>query len=131
MSPPRALPVGRLDAELRSTYSSAGPTLAILALALAACGDDSLPDCPPSALTYQTFGEPFLVNWCRGCHSRDLPPEMRQGAPETVNFNDRRDVRQFAGRISSVVSAQSMPPAGGPGEQERGLLTEWIRCGAP
>jgi uncharacterized membrane protein len=104
-----------------------------LALALAACGDDDRPaPCRSSSLTYETFGEPFLINWCRGCHSRDLPSDMRQGAPESVNFNERRDVRQRLPRISYVVAtAPTMPPAGGPTDQERGLLAEWIGCGAP
>lgn len=89
-------------------------------------------ECAQSGLTYQTFGEAFLVSWCRGCHSRELPEDMRQMAPLDVNFNTLDDVRDRRGRVGFLVSeARTMPPAGGPSMEERALMMEWLSCGAP
>jgi len=122
---------------MRSSRSAVGRlALAVLfalgVLGMSGCGADELPaECEDSALTYETFGEPFLTSWCRGCHSRDLPEEMRQLAPLDVNFNTRADVRARAGRIGFLVGeTMTMPPAGGPSSAERALLVEWLACGA-
>ncbi len=108
--------------------------LGALALLGAGCEEDSArsQECARSGLTYQTFGEAFLVSWCRGCHSRELPEDMRQMAPLDVNFNTLDDVRARAGRVGFLVSgSQTMPPAGGPSMAERALMMEWLSCGAP
>lgn len=103
-----------------------------MALALAGCGDDLDETCGDSYLTYETFGAPFVANWCRGCHSRDQPVEQRQMAPEDINFDTRDDVRRLADRVRLRAGAGgTMPPAGGPSEMERVLLVEWLGCGAP
>jgi uncharacterized membrane protein len=98
------------------------------------CGDEGearSEECAQSALTYQTFGEAFLASWCRGCHSRELPEDMRQLAPLAVNFNTLEEVQARAGRIEFlVVEGKTMPPAGGPSTEERALMGEWLRCGA-
>ncbi len=110
----------------------------MLAACLAACGTDtntSEPDlsCQTSGLTYQTFGHPFVLDWCRGCHSSALPDGMRQGAPLDVNLDDLDHVRMWSAEIASRVAGPmpTMPPADGPSTEERELLAEWIRCGAP
>ena len=117
--------------------------IAAIAGAAAACsgtppgddmpGDDGGGDpCATSYLTYESFGEPFVTNWCRSCHSSEVPLDMRQTAPEDVNFDDLDDVRGFADRINFRAGEQkTMPPAGGPSDEERALLVEWIGCGAP
>jgi uncharacterized membrane protein len=108
----------------------AAPMACVLGLVLS-CGEPAGDTaCDASALSYQTFGEPFLASWCRGCHSSEVPPEMRQRAPLEVNFNSRAEVQAFIKRIGSLVAASAMPPAGGPSGQERALLAEWIECGA-
>lgn len=98
---------------------------------MAGCGGEEQPEgCADSALTYETFGEAFLTSWCRGCHSRDLAEELRQGAPLEVNFNTRADARMRGRRAAFLVGdARTMPPAGGPSESERALLVEWMSCG--
>jgi uncharacterized membrane protein len=105
---------------------------AAIALALAACGEDYPAECRDSPLTYETFGAPFMISWCRGCHSRELRVDMRQRAPVDVNLDTLGDVRAHATRIVVRAGAgSSMPPAGGPSADERALLAEWIGCGAP
>jgi uncharacterized membrane protein len=92
-------------------------------------GDDT--SCDTSYLTYDNFGEPFMENWCRSCHSSEVPEDMRQTAPDDVNFDDLADVQAFADRIAYRAGEQkTMPPAGGPSDEERALLVEWISCGA-
>jgi uncharacterized membrane protein len=114
--------------------------LAIAALLAAGCGDDigggtPPPDpdaCEASYLDHSTFGEPFLLDWCSGCHSAALPATMRQNAPADVNFDTIEDVRRFGDRIAArgAGPTPTMPPAGGPSAEERALLAEWISCGA-
>ncbi len=119
------------------------PELALVAL-LAGCGtdtmvgdDDPLQPPPPgvcetSYLDYQNFGKPFALDWCRGCHSSVVPANMRQKAPMGVNFDTLDDVRHWSERIALRASGTqpTMPPAGGPSEEERTLLVEWLGCGA-
>jgi uncharacterized membrane protein len=109
---------------------------------LAACGKSFDPDreppvippevCATSYLTYENFGQPFVENWCRGCHSAGLPSDMRQKAPADVNFDTQVEVQGFAQDMAAnaASAAPTMPPAGGPSEDERALLGEWLGCGA-
>ncbi|MBV8762631.1 MAG: hypothetical protein JO257_35425 [Deltaproteobacteria bacterium] len=114
-----------------------------LLLVVAACGVGPAPNgssqqidpdtcAKTSYLDYTSFGEPFLENWCRGCHSSQLPPAMRQMAPANVNFDSLDDVHHWATVITTRAagSAASMPPAGGPSDDERQMLVDWLGCGA-
>ena len=110
------------------------------ALGTGACGTDGATQgdpspseaCEQSYLDYSTFGEPFLLDWCAGCHSAALPATMRQSAPPDMNFDTIADVRRHADRITARASGDrpTMPPAGGPSAAERALLVEWLACGA-
>jgi uncharacterized membrane protein len=107
------------------------PNALLLALVVAACGDnDPGTACDRSALNYDTFGEPYVADWCRGCHSADLSPAMRQGAPVAVNFDTLDDVRAQLQMVEYVTSNELMPPAGGPTDDERALMMQWLTCGA-
>lgn len=88
--------------------------------------------CETSYLTYDNFGEPFVLDWCRGCHSSAVPAGMRQKAPVAINFDTLEDVRNRSPRVLARAASQTatMPPAGGPTEEERTLLAEWLACGA-
>lgn len=88
--------------------------------------------CETSYLDYDNFGEPFLLDWCAGCHSAGLPLNMRQMAPADVNFDTLDGARRFADRIAARATGPmaNMPPAGGPSAEERAMLAEWIACGA-
>jgi uncharacterized membrane protein len=125
-----------------------GGRLARLALGLglavataAACsgeagGGEPPPDpgserCAQSTLSYQNFAAPFLITWCRGCHGEAQPAAMRQDAPAGVNFDTAEDVRAQRARIlaRATGAAPTMPPVGGPSDEERALLAEWLACG--
>lgn len=115
-----------------------------LTIFLVACGTDVRPrsedvdpnspiadTCDQSYLDYGNFGEPFVLNWCRGCHSSTIPMAQRQKAPMTVNFDTLDDVQNWSERIEALATTDTptMPPAGGPSAAERALLKEWIECG--
>jgi uncharacterized membrane protein len=83
---------------------------------------------PP--LSWENFGEGFMGLHCTGCHSVLYPAYLRSGAPEEVNFNTFYDVVQWVERIEIRATGDDpqMPPAGGPTDEERELLTEWLTC---
>lgn len=90
--------------------------------------------CPEdSFLTWDNFGSPFMDTWCNGCHGAGLPDGMRQGAPIGIDFDTLEDVRAQDDRIWARAGDQNdtMPPIGGPHEEERAMLGEWLACGAP
>ena len=90
--------------------------------------------CPEdSILSYENFGEPFLLSWCNGCHSSVLPEGERQGAPLGSDFDDLAMVREAGARIwaRSADHNRQMPPLAGPEDEERTRLGEWLACGAP
>jgi len=114
--------------------SAAAPVRVAVAVvgALAACGTDTDSACSASFLRYSNFGAPFIANWCRACHSAELPPDMRQQAPIDVNFDTLDDIRAWSRPIALTAGdGTSMPPAGGPSADERQMLVAWLRCGAP
>jgi hypothetical protein len=91
-------------------------------------------ECPDgSFLTYVNFGSAFFSENCTGCHSAELPPRMRQDAPEGVDFETLAKVRELAPLIylRAADGYSLMPPVGGPSAEDRRLLGEWLACGAP
>jgi hypothetical protein len=91
-------------------------------------------DCPPeSFLDYDNFGGPFFAHYCTGCHGSEVPADMRQGAPDKINFDSLEAIRQRAARIYQRAADDNatMPPAGGPPPEERRQLGDWLACGAP
>ncbi len=90
--------------------------------------------CPEdSTLSAENFGAPFLLTQCTGCHHSSLPASERAGAPLDINFDALADVRKHAPRIwaRAADSNATMPPLGGPPQDERTRLGEWLACGAP
>ena len=127
----------RFSRELVTLLISA--LVGVLVALLSACGTDyappsSLPDaaCEQSVLTYENFGELYMLDWCRGCHSSALVEGMRQGAPVEFNFEDVETIRELAPMIALKATGPMpvMPPAAGPSDDERALLAEWLACGA-
>lgn len=103
----------------------------LLLVLVAACGNDQSYDCESSPLTYETFGDPFVTSWCRGCHSAEVYPTMRQDAPLDVNLDTIDEVRAQRRMILQLAAeTTAMPPSGGPSDEERALLREWLACGA-
>ncbi len=90
--------------------------------------------CPEESFVgYEDFGGPFIITWCNGCHASALPEAERQGAPLGIDFDSIERIREQAGRIwaRSADHNVTMPPVGGPEEEERVLLGDWLACGAP
>jgi len=88
---------------------------------------------PSATVTYANFGDAFLRDWCRGCHSASLQGDARSGAPPSVDFNTHEDAGAWADRIEAraLGNAPTMPPASGPSPQELKLLSEWLAAGVP
>lgn len=83
---------------------------------------------PP--LTYDNFGAGLLEQHCTGCHSSLVPEDHREGAPTGVDFDTYEGVLTWAERIEAraVPDGSTMPPGGGPSEEQRALLHEWLTC---
>lgn len=98
------------------------------ALGGADTGDGACARVPP--LDWDNFGHGFMTKHCTGCHSSLLPAELREGAPVGVDFDTYQDVLDQSDRIlaRSVGDAPTMPPGGGPTEEERARLAEWLAC---
>lgn len=90
--------------------------------------------CPPdNELSYESFGGPFFLDYCQGCHGTARSAAERQGAPIGVYFDELEDVRLAADGIWRMAADQNryMPPVGGPSAEVRRQLGEWLACGAP
>jgi uncharacterized membrane protein len=111
------------------------PLGALLCIALAwGCGDegdDSAETCGRTpSLTYVNFGKGYLAKHCVGCHSSLNPNGHRKGAPLGVDLDTYELVLDWAERIEvrSLGDSPGMPPGGGPSEEERARLEEWLTC---
>ena len=82
-------------------------------------------------LTWENFGEGFLLDACNGCHAASAP--NRYGAPVEVTFDTRAQAWAFADRILARATgdAPGMPPQGGVTEDDRTRLYWWLGCGEP
>jgi uncharacterized membrane protein len=98
--------------------------------------------CPTTdAPTAQNFGEAFLDNYCRSCHSASVTGPGRGGAPTNTNFDTLEQVRTQSHDIDAHAAAgpiatnTEMPPRGlglpTPTVAERQRLGQWLACGAP
>jgi hypothetical protein len=95
--------------------------------------------CPQgSTLTYQSFGKPFMEQYCTGCHHSDLVGAARHGAPTFHDFDTLSGIKAVSEHIDQTAAAgpagvnQGMPEEGPfPTTAERYLLGEWIACGMP
>lgn len=110
---------------------------ALTAFALASCAGDEpafapelpLQDCGDLVWERDVVG--FFENWCAPCHSANIVPPWRQGAPESVNLETLAGVRMWAGRVQVTALGDDprMPPAGGPSAEDRALVEQWLQCG--
>jgi hypothetical protein len=101
-----------------------------------AAGVSPIPDrvCPKtSPLTYESFGAPFFLDYCTGCHASTVAEGDRRGAPVGVDFDTLDGIRSKLGLVYARAADDhtAMPPAGGPNADIRHQLGDWLACGAP
>lgn len=102
-----------------------------LAFACAGAGDSTAPCETATPLTYSGFGQGFMEKHCTGCHSSLLRPDQRNDAPLGIDLDSYREVLEHAERVEARVLGEggpTMPPGGGPTEEELEMLAEWLRC---
>ncbi|MBA3453021.1 MAG: hypothetical protein H0T42_08010 [Deltaproteobacteria bacterium] len=95
--------------------------------------------CPPtSTLTYASFGQPFMENYCTRCHSSTKTGSDREGATLDHDFDSLIGVRRVYDHVDRAAGSgpeatnDQMPPDGAmPSLAERTLLAEWLACGLP
>lgn len=98
--------------------------------------------CPSdSPLDYESFGAAFLTRYCVACHSSELSPGERSGAPFGADYDTRAVLLDSGVEHVDYVAAAGpdgendfMPPAdfaAQPSRREREALGEWLACGAP
>lgn len=92
--------------------------------------------CAESVLSWENFGEPFVLTWCTGCHHSQLPTAERACAPCGVNLDTHAGASTWAPIIGLRVldyeahGLSPMPPAATIPEDDLLLLREWLDCGA-
>jgi hypothetical protein len=126
---------------LRHSTIGAGAAFAVAVVMACSSGDNDTPtptNNPSTAMqgdscvSYEDFAGPFLLNWCVGCHSSSLDEAHRKMAPLGMDFDTLEGVRAHADRIKiRATELKNMPPLGGPSDEERALLAEWIDCDLP
>ena len=90
-------------------------------------------DCTDNLWNYNNVGAPFMMTWCTSCHHAELPEEQRSDATVGVDLDTYAAVVHYLDRIQARALSEppTMPPAGGPSDEELQRLQEWIDCGAP
>ncbi len=90
------------------------------------CGQDE-------QLTWDGFAQGFFLSWCTACHSSELGPGDRGGAPEGVDFDVYRGVLALSSRITATATGPepTMPPVVMAPAADRERLAQWIACGLP
>ena len=99
-------------------------------LNLVACSDPNSVDCAEAPeITYDNFGQAFLVHNCQGCHASTA--HNRYGAPDSMYFDSVDDAWQRKDAILSacIGASATMPPAGSISEDDALMLQWWLECG--
>lgn len=84
-------------------------------------------------VSWESFGQGFLLDHCTGCHSEMLTVDQRAGAPLGVNFESKEFAEMWLDRIYARAADDNdtMPPVDSVPDFERVLLGDWLACGAP
>ena len=78
-------------------------------------------------VTYASFGQGFITFSCQGCHASGSVD--RQGAPDSVTFDDHQQVLQWLPLIyHRTYVTLDMPPALGVFEEDLERLRIWVEC---
>lgn len=80
-------------------------------------------------VTWDNWGQGFLVENCQSCHRSTAPD--RHGAPADVTFDDESSALALADRILDRCTSDppTMPPRGGITTDDQALLVAWLTCG--
>jgi hypothetical protein len=107
------------------------------------CGDEvvfgppSGATCPEgSTLTYESFGAPFMAEYCTSCHASTLTGDARQGATLYHDFDSLNGILAVADHVDWKAASgpdatnELMPIGSGPVPTlaERQQLGEWLAC---
>ena len=87
-----------------------------------------------TSLTYENFGEGFMLSYCVNCHGSEIETDQRFGAPINVNLDTYEDMSLHRRNILKTAARKTnpkMPPSRHVPMEERELLSEWIKCGVP
>jgi hypothetical protein len=153
------MPLVILVARLVARPAALGLSLALAvvgAIGSSACSDTAVPtptgtvctDPDTNPLTWESFGQKFMTDYCTHCHATALPRSMRNGAPLYHDYDKLSGVLSLPDHIDEQAGAgpaatnTRMPPArcpstpGGPldrdcatpSEAERTQLAQWIAC---
>ena len=92
----------------------------------------ALDPCEVTTASYETVGEPFMSTWCTPCHHSELVGDDRPVGSEAVNLDTFELVIEHLDRIEvrAASEAPTMPPGGGPSEEDIERLRLWLDCGA-
>lgn len=135
-----------MPAPSRARWSSLLSALVVLlTLAVSGCAEEaegeglSGVDCKEgSTLTWESFGQKFMTDYCTRCHASSLTGVARNGAPSDHNLETVLLVRQEIDHVYEEAAAgpdgvNTAMPIGAPKptEAERQMLGEWLACGAP
>ena len=89
--------------------------------------------CGDNTLTWDNFGQAFMLSWCTGCHNSQLPTAQRAGAPCGINFDSHAGTLPFAASIKvravdwqMYEGVTPMPPAAIVPDDELALLRELV-----
>ncbi len=77
-------------------------------------------------LTWNTFGDGFLLSRCQHCHGSYT--NDRYGAPQGVSFDTLEDVRKHRTQLLNSVHDEKIPPGGGLRPDEVLNLADWLSC---
>jgi len=92
-------------------------------------------DCATVRLSYETFGAPFLQEYCLRCHRVTRETDLqRLDAPQGIDFDTLGLALEFKKRIRlRAAELGDMPPrlmpVPKPSREERIQLADWIDCG--
>ena len=87
--------------------------LLVLSFTLAACTNTAIPTptkavCPspdPGTLTWDSFGQKFMADYCTACHSSTLNHSQRNGAPLYHDYDTLVGVMQLPDHIDQYAGA--------------------------
>ena len=79
-------------------------------------------------ITWSTFGQGFMTNYCQGCHASAT--NHRYGAPTGISFDTLDEVIPYRERLLTIITGEeaTMPPGGGINDLDVKRLVIWLTC---